>query len=155
MLKELLDYLEDKKVVILGFGLEGESSYKFLRKNFPEKQLFIADKNIKLLDNKIELMEDPYLEVSLGEDYLNGIEKYDLILKAPGISLKNIDISKFENKIVSQLELFLKFFNIFTIGITGTKGKSTTSSLMYKILVDQNKDVYLLGNIGEPIFNDI
>ena len=91
MLKELLDYLEDKKVVILGFGLEGESSYKFLRKNFPEKQLFIADKNIKLLDNKIELMEDPYLEVSLGEDYLNGIEKYDLILKAPGISLKNID----------------------------------------------------------------
>jgi len=100
-------------------------------------------------------MEDPYLEVSLGEDYLNGIEKYDLILKAPGISLKNIDISKFENKIVSQLELFLKFFNIFTIGITGTKGKSTTSSLMYKILVDQNKDVYLLGNIGEPIFNDI
>lgn len=155
MLKELLNYLENKNIVILGFGMEGESSYRFLRKNFPEKQLFIADKNINLLDNKLELMEDPFLEVSLGENYLVGIDKYDLILKAPGISLKDIDISKFEDKITSQLELFLDFFNICTIGVTGTKGKSTTSSLMYRILMDQDKSAFLLGNIGEPIFNDI
>lgn len=155
MLEKLLKHLENKKIVILGFGMEGESSYRFLRKHFPEKMLFIADKNINLLDNKIELIEDPYLEVSVGENYLNGIEEYDLILKAPGISLKDIDISKFENKITSQLELFLEYVNIFSIGITGTKGKSTTSSLMYKVLIDQGKEAYLLGNIGEPIFNDI
>lgn len=155
MLKELLAYLKDKKIVILGFGMEGEASYRFLRRNFPEKQLFIADRNINLLEKKIDLMEDANLEVSLGENYLNGIEEYDLILKAPGISLKDVDISKFQNKITSQLELFLEFFNICSIGITGTKGKSTTSSLMYKILIDQKKDAYLLGNIGEPIFNDI
>lgn len=155
MLKELLEYLKNKRIVILGFGIEGESSYKFLRKNFPEKQLYIADKNIKLLDNKIDLIEDPYLEVSLGEDYLNGIDEYDIILKAPGISLKDIDISMYENKITSQLELFLEFFDIYSIGVTGTKGKSTTSSLIYRILEDQKKDAYLLGNIGEPIFNNI
>lgn len=155
MLKELLAYLKDKKIVILGFGMEGEASYRFLRRNFPEKQLFIADRNINLLDKKIDLMEDANLEVSLGENYLNGIEEYDLILKAPGISLKDVDISKFQNKITSQLELFLEFFDICSIGITGTKGKSTTSSLMYKILIDQKKEAYLLGNIGEPIFNDI
>lgn len=155
MLKELLAYLKDKKIVILGFGMEGEASYRFLRRNFPEKQLFIADRNINLLEKKIDLMEDANLEVSLGENYLNGIEEYDLILKAPGISLKDVDISKFQNKITSQLELFLEFFDICSIGITGTKGKSTTSSLMYKILIDQKKDAYLLGNIGEPIFNDI
>ena len=155
MLKDLLNYLENKSILILGFGMEGESSYRFLRKHFPEKNLFIADKNINLLENKIYLMEDPYLEVSLGDNYLNGIEEYDIILKAPGISLKNIDISKFENKITSQLELFLEFINTYTIGVTGTKGKSTTSSLIYKVLRDQGKDAYLLGNIGEPIFNDI
>lgn len=155
MLKELLAYLKDKKIVILGFGMEGEASYRFLRRNFPEKQLFIADRNINLLEKKIDLMEDANLEVSLGENYLNGIEEYDLILKAPGISLKDVDISKFQNKITSQLELFLEFFDICSIGITGTKGKSTTSSLMYKILIGQKKEAYLLGNIGEPIFNDI
>ncbi len=155
MLKKLLEFLKDKKILILGFGMEGESTYKFLRKHFPEKNIFIADRNIELLDKHIELVEDPYLEVSLGENYLNEIEKYDLIVKAPGISLKDEDISKYEDKITSQLELFLEYINIFSIGITGTKGKSTTSSLIYKILIDQGKNAYLLGNIGEPIFNDI
>lgn len=155
MLKKLLDYLENKKILILGYGMEGESSYKFLRNHFLEKKLFIADKNMNLLNSKIELVEDPYVEVSLGENYLNGIEEYDLILKAPGISLKDVDISKFENKIISQLQLFLEFMDVYTIGVTGTKGKSTTSSLIYKVLEEQGKDTFLLGNIGEPIFNDI
>lgn len=155
MLEKLLKFLENKQILILGFGMEGESTYRFLRKYFSEKSLFIADKNTEILNKHIELMEDPYLEVSLGENYLNGIEKYELIIKAPGISLKDQDTSKYENKITSQLELFLEYVDVFSIGITGTKGKSTTSSLMYKVLIDQGKDAYLLGNIGEPIFNDI
>ena len=148
MLEKLLNYLENKKILILGFGLEGSASYNFLRKHFPEKKLFIADKNVNLLDGKIELMEDINLEVSLGENYLTGIEEYDLILKAPGISLKDVDITQFKNKITSELELFLEYVDVFSIGITGTKGKSTTSSLIYKVLKDQGKDAYLLGNIG-------
>lgn len=155
MIKRLLNYLEDKKILILGFGKEGESTYKLLKKYFPEKNLFVADKNMNLLSEKIELMEDPYLEVSLGENYLNGIEEYDLIIKAPGISLKNVDLSLIKDKITSQLELFLEYVDVYTIGITGTKGKSTTSSLMHKVLLDQDKDSFLLGNIGEPIFNSI
>lgn len=155
MLDKLLNYLKDKKIIILGYGLEGKSTYNFLRKYFPEKNICIADKKMDLLEKNIELMEDIYLEVVLGDDYLNGVEEYDLIIKAPGISLKDIDISKFEDKITSQLELFLEFVDVFSIGITGTKGKSTTSTLMYQILKEQGKEVFLLGNIGEPIFNDI
>ena len=155
MLEKLLNYLENKKILILGYGLEGESTYRFIRNHFPEKNLYIADKNMNLLNTKIELVEDPYVEVSLGENYLNGIEEYDLIIKAPGISLKDIDISKYKEKIISQLQLFLEFIDVYTIGVTGTKGKSTTSSLIYKVLIDQGKDAFLLGYIGEPIFNDI
>lgn len=155
MIEKLLKYLEDKKILILGFGMEGESTYKFIRRHFPEKNLYIADKNMNLLQNRVELVEDPYVEVSLGENYLNGIEEYDLIVKAPGISFKNVDITAFKDKITSQLELFLEYADVFSIGVTGTKGKSTTSTLIYKVLLEQGKDVFLLGNIGEPIFNDI
>ena len=74
-------------------------------------------------------------------------------MKSPGISFVGIDTSKYINKIKSQLELLLEFFNIFTIGVTGTKGKSTTSSLLYKILKEQNRKCMLLGNIGVPVFD--
>ena len=100
-------------------------------------------------------MDDMDLEVSVGDNYLNGIEEYDLIIKAPGISFKGMDISKFEMKITSQLELFLEYIPSNTIGITGTKGKSTTSSLMYEVLKNNGKKAFLLGNIGNPIFDSI
>lgn len=155
MLEKLLNYLENKKILILGFGKEGESSYLFLRKHFPEKKLEIVDKNMNLLTDKPYLLEDINVEVVLGEDYFRDIDYFDIVLKTPGISLKDFDISKFENKITSQLELLLEFVPCYTIGITGTKGKSTTSSLIYQMIKDQGKDAMLLGNIGEPIFNDI
>jgi UDP-N-acetylmuramoylalanine--D-glutamate ligase len=155
MLEKLLEYLENKKILILGFGKEGESSYLFLRNHFPDKQLFIADSNMNLLENKKYLLEDINVEVNLGDDYFRDIDYYDLVLKTPGISLKNYDISNFQNKITSQLELLLEFVPCFTIGITGTKGKSTTSSVIYSVLKAQGKESMLLGNIGEPIFNDI
>ena len=71
MLKKLLNYLENKTILILGFGKEGESTYNFLRGNFPEKKLFIADKNKEIINTHVALMEDMNLELSLGEGYLN------------------------------------------------------------------------------------
>ena len=59
------------------------------------------------------------------------------------------------DKITSQLELLLEFFNKNIIGITGTKGKSTTSTLIYEIFKNQGYNTYLLGNIGNPMFDDI
>ena len=155
MIKNLLNYLENKKILILGFGIEGISSYNFLRRNFKNKKIFIADKKNNLLEEYPYLFQDSNVQVNMGDNYLNGIEEYDLILKAPGISLKDIDTTKFKNKITSQLELFFEFINVFSIGVTGTKGKSTTSSLIYNVIKNQGKEVFLLGNIGEPIFNEI
>ena len=155
MLKDLLSYLENKRILILGFGREGRATYEFLRKYFEEKALFVADRDINLLDKNPYLMDDMNLEVQIGEEYLNGIEEYDLIIKAPGISFKGINISKFESKITSELELFLEYIPCTTIGVTGTKGKSTTSSLMYDVLKNNGKKTYLLGNIGNPLFNEI
>ena len=155
MLKELINYLENKDIVILGFGREGKSMYNFIRKYFPTKKLWIADKN-ESLNNNEQLSKDANLKLILGDLYLNELDRFDLIIKSPGISLKDIDKSKIIDKITSQYELFLKFFEeCLTIGITGTKGKSTTSTLMYEVLKAQKNDVKFLGNIGVPIFEVI
>lgn len=148
MYKKIINKLKDKNIAILGFGREGKSTYNFIRKYLKEQKLTILDKNEITLS-------DPYTKIITGNNYLENLEKYDLIIKSPGISLKDIDYHRYEDKLTSELELILEVFSKNIIGITGTKGKSTTSSLMYQVLKDQGHDVYLLGNIGNPIFDDI
>lgn len=146
--EKIIEKLKDKNIAILGFGREGKSTYNFIRKHLPEKHLTIIDKaNITCDDNLVTLVT--------GDDYLNDLGKYDLIIKTPGISLKDIDYSSFKDSITSQLELLLEVDRENIIGITGTKGKSTTTTLMYEVLRNQRDNVYLLGNIGIPVFDKI
>ena len=153
MLKQLTDFFRNQKILILGFGREGISTYKFLRGNFPDQKLYITDQDVELLSKRPELKSDQNLELILGDHYLDSLESYDIIMKTPGISFAGMDTMKFIDKITSQLELLLRFTTAKTIGITGTKGKSTTSSLIYQILQDQNQKSLLLGNIGTPVFD--
>ncbi len=146
--EEIVKKLTGKNIAILGFGKEGKSTFNFIRKHLPDMSLTILDKaSITVDDDKVTIVS--------GDDYLNDLEKYDLIIKSPGISLKDIDYSKIQNKITSQLELLLEVNRKNIIGITGTKGKSTTTSLMYEVLKAQRDNVFLLGNIGVPVFDMI
>lgn len=155
MHQEIISYLKDKNLSIVGFGREGKSSYNFIRKYLPEQKITIIDNDEKLLDKNEELKKDIYLNFSLGEDCLNDLEKYDLIIKSPGVKFKDIDVENIKKKITSQLGLILKFFRKNVIGITASKGKSTTTALISEVLKDQGKKVYLTGNIGIPIFDFI
>ena len=155
MVEGLIEFLKDKKIIILGFGMEGETTYSFIRNHLPEQKLTIADMNEVIIEDYPYLQEDKNTTLILGKNYLNNLDSYDVIIKTPGLSLKDVDISSFKHKITSQLELVMEYLNVYSIGITGTKGKSTTSTLMYNVIKDQNKDVMLLGNIGEPIFHRI
>lgn len=146
--EEIVKKLVGKNIAILGFGKEGKSTYNFIRKHLPDISLTVLDKAaITIDDDKVTIIS--------GDDYLNNLEKYDLIIKSPGISLKDIDYSKIQDKITSQLELLLEVNRKNIIGITGTKGKSTTTSLMYEVLKAQRDNVFLLGNIGVPVFDMI
>ncbi len=155
LIDQLLAFFQNQKILILGFGREGISTYHFLRTHFPTQKLFIADQNLKLAEQNPELSSDPHLELILGDHYLEHLADYDLIMKTPGISFAGMDTQSFRDKITSQLELLLRFSSSLTIGITGTKGKSTTSSLIYEILHDQNRPALLLGNIGRPVFESL
>lgn len=150
MINQILKKIDGKNVAILGFGQEGKTTYNFIRRYKKEIPLTILD----LQDIKEEkIKQDHYTNFITGKEYLTNLRKYDLIIKSPGISLNNKDVDK--NKITSQMQLFLEVAKDNVIGITGTKGKSTTSSLIYEIIKKQNKNVFLIGNIGIPIFSII
>ena len=141
-----LSELKNKKILILGFGKEGRDSFKFLRKLFPEKVFGIADrdKNVKFSGSLNKW--------HLGENYLKALKDYDIIIKSPGIPFKILPKSALL-KITSQTEIFFENCPGTIIGITGTKGKSTTTSLIYQILKQGGLRAHLVGNIGRPVLS--
>lgn len=155
MINNLVEYLRNKKILILGFGREGFSSYQFLKRNLPEQEIYISDKSVEFKNKHPEILSDSKVHILPNEEYLQTLNDFDIIMKSPGISFKDLDTTEFADKIKSQVQLFLEFVNVFTIGVTGTKGKSTTSSLIYSIISNQRQDVHLLGNIGVPLFDEI
>lgn len=154
MYMKIINKLKNKNIAILGYGKEGKSTYNFIRKYITDK-LTIIDRNDSLLENNQELKNDPNIDIVVGENYLDNLNKYDLIIKSPGVKIPHDTDKKIIEKIYSQMELALEIYRDRVIGITGTKGKSTTSSLLYKVLKDQKIDCYLLGNVGNPIFDYI
>lgn len=150
MKNKIFNYLKDKKILLLGFGKEGKSTYHFIRECSIDFELGIAD--INMIDD-IEIANDSNVTLYYGDNYLSACNDYDIIIKGPGVIIKDYLEEDIKNKITCQTDLFLKFSDCKTIGITGTKGKSTTSSLLYHILKEMNQKVILVGNIGIPCFD--
>jgi UDP-N-acetylmuramoylalanine--D-glutamate ligase len=151
MLYTIIASLKDKKILIAGFGREGRSSLKLIRENLPEAFVGVADQNEAL---QAEIAAH-YPEVLFygGQTCLDSLNEFDLVLKSPGMKLpelpaKNVQIS-------SQTDLFLAAFHSQIVGITGTKGKSTTSHLIHHLLEQAGKDAVLVGNMGRPCFDSI
>ena len=144
MKSQIIDFLRDKKILILGFGREGKSSLDFIRRELPQAEVAIADQQEIVVENTT---------VISGENYLDACKDYDLILKAPGVIIKDYLDAETKSKITSQTDLFMRAFSRQIIGVTGTKGKSTTSSLIYHVLKSAGRDAQLVGNIGKPCFD--
>ena len=126
-----LSELKDKKILILGFSREGQDTFKFLKQLFPKKEICIADQK-------------------LDKNYLKKLGGYDVIVKTPGIPFKILPKSSL-NKITTQTEIFFDNCPGKIIGVTGTKGKSTTSSFIYQTLKKAGLKAHLVGNIGQPV----
>jgi UDP-N-acetylmuramoylalanine-D-glutamate ligase len=120
-------FLGISKVCILGYGKEGKITEKYIKDNYPNLKIGILDQD-------------------LDRDYLEKQKNYDLAIKTPGISKTKLKIPY-----VTATNMFFSQNKNFTIGVTGSKGKSTTASLIYEILKAEGKKVRLIGNIGNPM----
>jgi len=85
--------------------------------------------------------------------YLDNLKRFDLIIKTPGISIYNEKIYPYRHKITSQAQIFFDNYQGKIIAVSGTKGKSTTCTLIYETLKHAKKDVKLIGNIGYPVLD--
>ncbi len=79
MIADLINYFKNKKILILGFGKEGKSTYNLIRKYLPSQNLYIADSK----SNFDEIKYDKYVKLKAGENYLENLEDYDIIMKSP------------------------------------------------------------------------
>jgi len=146
------------KILILGLGKEGLDTLNFLRKLFPEKIIGVGDRqeisNFQLPIFNL-LKRNKRIKLHLGKNYLKAIKHYDVVIKSPGIPIHLPEIEKAfrEGRITSQTEIFFDNCPGKIIGITGTKGKSTTTSLIYAILKEDGINARFVGNIGKPALN--
>ena len=146
MKQDIVNYLTGKSILVLGYGREGKSALDFIQHNLPDADYAVADQNPLNLDD---------VKTFSGDDYLRHVEEYDIIIKSPGIPTRNFVAEDQLPKITSLTDLFLRFCQNPIIGITGTKGKSTTSSLIHHLLKQTGRDTILVGNIGIACFDSI
>ena len=124
--EKILQERIQEHILILGFGREGKDALQFFKKYLPNTSISIADQKF-------------------GKDYLKNLNAYDTIVKSPGIPTRLVK----HPSITSPTQVFFENCPALVIGITGTKGKSTTASLLYEVL-KQKYNVHLLGNIEKP-----
>ena len=121
---KITDFLYNKRILLWGYGLEGKSMEKFINS-------YCSVKELTVFQGKREDIDE---------------DAYDCIIKSPGIVAWDLS-----DKFTSMTELFLGEFSGQVIGVTGTKGKSTTSSLLYTVLSKcSDRPALLVGNIGFP-----
>ncbi len=114
---------DGKRILIWGYGREGRSTADFLSR-------FCSPSNVEIFEGDRKDIRE---------------EDFDHIVKSPGIIMDDDD-----PKYTSQTQIFLEAYRDNTVGITGTKGKSTTSAMLFHVLSAAGKNTVLLGNIGEP-----
>lgn len=137
--------LAGKHVCILGYGKEGQAVFKALQTCAPGAIVTVADRA-----EKIELPSGTTAQ--LGDGYIKNLAHFDVVIKSPGIPYQP-EFAEVTGVMTTSTQLFFaeaRQAGSTIIGITGSKGKSTTSTLISEILKAANVPVLLVGNIGEP-----
>jgi UDP-N-acetylmuramoylalanine--D-glutamate ligase len=140
-----------KKIAVLGYGIEGQSAVKFLLKR--KSRITVLDERKNPGQNPI--LADELKKAGIGYIYspFPDLSGFDGIIVSPGIR-PDIPVLQSARRsgipVSTTTNIFMDSVPCRTIGITGTKGKGTTASLLYQMLRSDGRDAYLGGNIGTP-----
>ena len=157
-LEEFKRYIKGRNVAVMGMGISNTPLIQYLMK---------LDANITVFDRKTEeeldnaICEEYMLQgvrFSLGENYLDNLVGYDIIFRSPSMRPDTPAIEKELDRgaiLTSEIEMLIDLCPGKIIGVTGSDGKTTTTTLIYKMLQEEGYNCYLGGNIGIPLFSRI
>jgi len=153
--EEFNDFLRDKKIAIIGAGVSNIPVISYLSKL--SNNIVLFDKK-ELSSDVLELVDKYGIETSIGEDYLEKLHGFDVIFRSPSCLPTNEYIEKEKDRgcfVTTEVEEVIKLAPCKLIGITGSDGKTTTTTLISKLLSSLGYNVHTGGNIGTPIFVDM
>ncbi len=157
-LEEFNKYISNKKIAIIGIGVSNIPLLDYFHQNNAKVTIFDR-KTLDILDNKVvEKISKYNIDYSLGENYLSKLSGFDIIFRSPSCrpdTKELVEEAKHGAIITSEIEMLIKLCPGTVIGITGSDGKTTTTSLTYAILKEKGYDCYLGGNIGIPLFTKL
>lgn len=151
-----LNGLSNKKICLLGLGTENISLARFLHRNGIGDITICDKKDLSQLSERVQELSEYNFQFRFGRQYLDRIGDFDIVFRSPGMPLFLPELVKARKdavEISSAMKLFFDICPCLIIGVTGTKGKGTTSSLIYHILKRSGYNVFLGGNIGAAPFD--
>lgn len=157
-LEDFNNYVRNKKVAIIGIGVSNIPLLEYFYNLSAEISIFDIKQKESLNKEIAEKIDKYNINYYGGEDNLNYLIGFDIIFRSPSIMpyIKELKAEHDRGAIItSEIEMVLKLSPCKIIGITGTEGKTTTTSIIYEIIKKAGYKCYLGGNIGKPIFTKI
>ena len=157
-LQNFNSFLMHKKVAVIGLGVSNLPLIDYLHDLNANITVFDKRSISQIDDSIMDKLITRKVETSFGAGYLSNLEGFDVIFRSPSCRPDTPEIQKEVERgalLTSEIEMVLKLAPCTTIGITGSDGKTTTTSLIYEILKQNGYNCYLGGNIGTPLFTKI
>lgn len=155
--KEFKSFIKDKNVAVVGIGISNIPLIHFLV-NLGAHVTAFDRKDELALGEPGEELKKVRVKLELGEDYLNNLIGFDVVFKTPSMRIDNPALVKAKESgsyITSEMEEFVRYCPAKVFGITGSDGKTTTTTLVYNMLKTEGHKTWVGGNIGNPLFASI
>ncbi len=157
-LNEFNEYIKFRKVAVIGLGVSNLPLLDYLHDKKSTVTIF-DDRNIDELPKEIvEKITNYGFNFSFGKNSLEKLQNFDLIFRSPSCLPTKPELQAEIKRgaiVTTEIELLMKMCPSKIIGVTGSDGKTTTTSLIYAILKDAGYNTYLGGNIGTPLFTKL
>ncbi len=157
-LEDFNKYIEGKKVAIIGLGVSNIPLLKYLYEKGANLTVFDDREQDKIPEEAMKEIEKYDIDYFFGKDNLSHLQGFKMIFRSPSCmpTKKELVQEKKNGAIItSEIEMLMKLCDAKVIGVTGSDGKTTTTSLIYEILKEKGYNCYLGGNIGTPLFTKI